>query len=86
MERAERRFPVAGHFAGMLFPNDLVDQDDPELAAGDFQARWMVAADGGRSVIRKELGIDFDGTDPQLVGYQAIADFDDPGQLSRGWT
>lgn len=144
LQRASRRFPVAGHFAGMLFRNDLVDQGDPVLAAhtavangvlvpqydlelllgeyctrlgvevrrgvevhrvrsigtdlqadagvvvetsaGDFPAGWVAAADGGRSVIRKQLGIDFVGTEPQLVGYQAIAEFDDPSELSRGWT
>jgi 2-polyprenyl-6-methoxyphenol hydroxylase-like FAD-dependent oxidoreductase len=138
------RFPVTGHFAGIMFRNGLVDQDDPVLAAhtavangvavpqhdlellltehcarlgveirrgvavhgvrstsgdvldgldvvvetsaGDFTAGWVAAADGGRSVIRKQLGIDFVGTDPEMVGYQAIADFDDPSELSRGWT
>jgi len=143
-ERASRRFPVAGHFAGMLFRDDLIDQDDPALAAhtavangvvvpqhdlelllgeycarlgvevrrgievhgvrstggdfmydadvvaetsaGEFAAGWIVAADSGRSVIRKQLGIDFVGTDPQMVGYQAIADVDDPSELSCGWT
>lgn len=137
---AAQRFPVAGHFAGILFRPDLVDQDDLVLAAhnavggavlvpqhdlelllgahcaklgveirrgiqvrgvrlagddadvvvqtsaGDLTAGWVVAADGGRSVIRKQLGIAFDGTDPELVGYQAIADFDDPNGLGRGWT
>ncbi|MBP8536535.1 FAD-dependent monooxygenase [Streptomyces sp. MK37H] len=148
-----RRFPVAGHFAGMLFRDELVDQGDPALAAhtaasggvlvpqydlelllgehcarlgvevrrgvevhgvrgvrgvggtrpaeadltedadvvvetsaGEMTAGWVVAADGGRSAIRRQLGIGFTGTDPQLVGYQAVADFDDPGELSRGWT
>ncbi|MFE0026733.1 FAD-dependent oxidoreductase [Amycolatopsis sp. NPDC059021] len=135
-----RRFPVTGHFAGMLFRADLVDQNDPVLAAhtavangiavpqhdlelllaeycaqhgaeirrgvevhgvrgdlfgdadvvvetsaGEFTAGWVVAADGGRSVLRKQLGIDFAGTDPEMVGYQAIADFDDPSELRRGW-
>ncbi|ANN17669.1 FAD-dependent oxidoreductase [Amycolatopsis orientalis] len=142
--RTSRRFPVIGHFAGIMFRHDLVDQDDPVLAAhtavangivvpqhelelllgehcarlgveirrgvevrglrstgasldddadvvvetgaGDFSAGWVVAADGGRSVIRRRLGVDFAGTDPEMVGYQAIADFDDPSELRRGWT
>ncbi|AGP59725.1 FAD-dependent monooxygenase [Streptomyces rapamycinicus] len=153
--RGARRFPVAGHFAGMLFRDELVDQGDPVLAAhtaasggvlvpqydlelllgehcarlgvevrrgvevrgvrgagvrgeggtrhaeadltddadvvvetsaGEMTAGWVVAADGGRGAIRGQLGIGFTGTDPQLVGYQAVADFDDPGELSRGWT
>lgn len=144
--KTSARFPVMGHFAGIMFRNDLVDQDDPTLAAhtavangvavpqydlelllaerctqlgveirrgvtvtgvrttgddlatatatdvvveteaGELAAGWVVAADGGRSAIRKQLGIDFIGTDPELVGYQAIADFDDTSGLSHGWT
>lgn len=57
-----------------------------ETSEGEMAAGWVVAADGGRSVIRKQLGTDFAGTDPHLVGYQAVADFDDPGKLGRGWT
>ncbi|MEV6912937.1 FAD-dependent oxidoreductase [Amycolatopsis sp. NPDC051071] len=138
--RTSRRFPVIGHFAGIMFRADLVDQDDPVLAAhtavadgivvpqqdqerllgehcarlgveirrgvevqgvrgtgaddadvvvetseGEFTAGWVVAADGGRSVIRRTLGIGFDGTDPEMVGYQAIADFDDASGLRNGW-
>ena len=149
-------FPVLGHFAGMFFRRDLVDQQDPLLAAhtavaagvavpqhdlelllaercaelgveirrgvgvsgirqttGDDQsgtgapavvltttteptttepttaelvADWVVAADGGRSAVRKQLGIPFDGTGPEMVGYQAIAEFQDASGLQRGWT
>ncbi|MFE2449495.1 FAD-dependent monooxygenase, partial [Streptomyces sp. NPDC059426] len=56
-----------------------------ETDAGELTAGWVVAADGGRSPIRKQLGIDFIGTDPELVGYQCIADFDDTTGLSHGW-
>jgi 2-polyprenyl-6-methoxyphenol hydroxylase-like FAD-dependent oxidoreductase len=138
MQERTPRFPVAGHFAGMFFRDDLVDQTDPVLAAhtavatgvlvpqrdlealltayceqlgveirrgvevvgvqertdevlvrtatGELTAGWVVAADGGRSVVRKQLGIDFPGTEPYLVGYQAVADFADPTGLRRGWT
>ncbi|MCH0558432.1 FAD-dependent monooxygenase [Streptomyces sp. MUM 16J] len=142
--QASRRFPVVGHFAGMLFRNDLIDQHDPVLAAhtavadgvlvpqhdlelllaehcarlgvqvrrgvdahgvrstgadpmadadvmvdtsaGEVTTGWVVAADGGRSAIRKQLGVDFLGTGPEMVGYQAIADLDDPSGLNLGWT
>ncbi|MGW7752938.1 FAD-dependent monooxygenase [Streptomyces violaceusniger] len=67
--------------------DDDVDADVVvETSAGELTAGWVVAADGGRSAIRRQLGIGFVGTDPQMVGYQAVADFDDPGELSRGWT
>ncbi|MFE5330059.1 FAD-dependent oxidoreductase [Embleya sp. NPDC056575] len=140
-EDSAPRFPVMGHFAGIMFRNDLVDQADPVLAshtavaggiavpqydlelllaercarlgvlvhrgvtvrgvrgdvlgdgdgdvvvdtdAGEWTAEWVVAADGGRSAIRKRLGVEFIGTAPELVGYQAIADFDATG-LAHGW-
>ena len=136
--RGGRRFLAAGHFAGFLFDNDLIDQSDPVLAAhravsdglgvpqldvelmlgehcarlgadvrrgvevlglrtaedsvtvetseGEFTANWLVAADGGRSAIRKQLGVEFAGTDPEMTGYQAIAEFADTSGLRPGWT
>src|SRR5262249_44605161 len=40
---------------------------DVELANGDrLRARYLVACDGGRSVIRKAAGIDFVGWDPSI--------------------
>ncbi|MGW7538664.1 FAD-dependent oxidoreductase [Amycolatopsis sp. NPDC054798] len=137
-KRGGRRFLAAGHFAGFLFDNGLIDQSDPVLAAhravsnglgvpqqevelmlgdhcaklgvdirrgvevrgvrdtgesvtvetsaGEFTANWLVAADGGRSVIRKQLGFEFVGTDPEMTGYQAITDFEDASGLRPGWT
>jgi 2-polyprenyl-6-methoxyphenol hydroxylase-like FAD-dependent oxidoreductase len=141
--KAARRFPVLGHFGGIMFRNDLVDQTDPVLAehtavadgvavpqhalelmlaehcarlgveirrgvsvlgvrslgadllddadvtvetdAGEFITGWVVAADGGRSTIRKQLGIEFVGTAPEMVGYQGVADFENVEGLRRGW-
>jgi 2-polyprenyl-6-methoxyphenol hydroxylase-like FAD-dependent oxidoreductase len=54
--------------------------------AGPMTSRWVVAADGGRSTLRKLLGIGFSGTDPEITGYQAIADMDGAEQLQPGWT
>ncbi|BDZ50230.1 FAD-dependent oxidoreductase [Frondihabitans sucicola] len=136
-------FPSTGHFAGMFFRPDLVDQTDPEIAAhsgaaGSTMVRqseveallgahaaalgvevargvdvtgmqsvvddqghetgmtlttsrcpirvaWVVGADGGRSRIRRLAGIDFVGTDPEITGYQAIADLEGTEGLGRGW-
>jgi 2-polyprenyl-6-methoxyphenol hydroxylase-like FAD-dependent oxidoreductase len=131
-------FPVAGHFAAMMFRPDLTDQQDPALrahhaaadsvlvpqrdveeilaahaaalgvpvrrgvevtgleagddtvtlqtSAGPLSARWVVGADGGRSTVRKLAGIGFPGTDPEITGYQAIADIDGAQALRPGWT
>ncbi len=136
-------FPGVGHFAGLFFRPDLLDQDDPAIAAhagaggstmvrqseveelllthlaglgvqvvrgvemtgmdplfdevgvevgwclstsrGPVQVGWVVGADGGRSSIRRLVGIDFVGTDAEITGYQAIADLEGTEGLGRGW-
>lgn len=140
---ADRRFPVSGHFGGLMYRDELVDQSDPVLAehtavaggiavpqyelelmlaahceglaadirrgvsvrgvrsagsglgddadvildttAGELRARWVVAADGGRSTIRRQLGIPFAGTSPEMVGYQGVADIQNTEDVRRGW-
>ena len=57
-----------------------------ETSAGPLTARWVVGADGGRSTVRKLAGIGFPGTDPEITGYQAIADLDGAEGLHPGWT
>ncbi|NSC19905.1 FAD-dependent oxidoreductase [Streptomyces albus subsp. chlorinus] len=57
-----------------------------ETSAGTIMAGWVVAADGGRSTVRKLLEIDFVGTEPTLVGYQAVVRMQPAEALSRGWT
>ncbi|TDW23952.1 FAD-dependent monooxygenase [Kribbella kalugense] len=41
------------------------------VRAGDqeYEARWVVGCDGGRSVVRGLAGFEFVGTEPQLTGY-----------------
>jgi len=41
---------------------------------GAFRARWLVACDGGRSLLRKAAGIGFPGTDAEFVGRIAFVD------------
>ncbi|GAA5166427.1 FAD-dependent monooxygenase [Amycolatopsis dongchuanensis] len=55
-------------------------------SAGTIRTGWLVGCDGGHSTVRRLAGIDFPGTDPEMTGYQAIADIADPGQLADGWT
>ncbi|MFG1924895.1 FAD-dependent oxidoreductase [Cryptosporangium sp. NPDC048952] len=52
---------------------------------GHLRTRWLVGADGGRSVVRKGGGFDFPGTPPQITAYQAIAEMTDADGLQRGW-
>ncbi|HEX4725063.1 MAG TPA: FAD-dependent monooxygenase [Pseudonocardiaceae bacterium] len=46
---------------------------------------WLVGCDGGRSTVRRLAGIDFPGTDPELIGHLAVADIGDPERLASGW-
>jgi 2-polyprenyl-6-methoxyphenol hydroxylase-like FAD-dependent oxidoreductase len=48
-------------------------------------ARYLVGCDGGRSLVRKQAGFDFPGTDATVTGRQAIVDFAEPNPLPRGW-
>lgn len=47
--------------------------------------RYLVGCDGGRSMVRKALGIEFPGVDPTFVGRQAVVRIADPTRLQRGW-
>ncbi|GAA0676097.1 FAD-dependent monooxygenase [Kitasatospora atroaurantiaca] len=54
--------------------------EGPPLRAG-----WLVGADGGRSTVRKLAGFAFPGTDPQITGHQAMAEFTGAEKLRPGW-
>ncbi|MFE6160464.1 FAD-dependent monooxygenase [Streptomyces sp. NPDC056486] len=70
-------------------PVTAVTQDDESVtvtAGGqEYQARYLVGCDGGRSTVRGLTGFDFVGTDPLFTGYVAKVTFADPGQLSFGF-
>ncbi|WP_233518067.1 FAD-dependent oxidoreductase [Streptomyces corynorhini] len=55
-------------------------------SAGTVRTGWLVGCDGGHSAVRRLAGIGFPGTDPEIVGYQAVADIADPETLTDGWT
>jgi 3-(3-hydroxy-phenyl)propionate hydroxylase len=49
---------------------------DVELAGGDaLRAKYLVGCDGGRSVIRKQAGVDFPGWDPSVSYLIAEVEF-----------
>ncbi len=52
---------------------------------GSVSVDWVVGADGGRSRVRHLTGVAFVGTDPEITGYQAIAELEDAEGLGRGW-
>jgi 2-polyprenyl-6-methoxyphenol hydroxylase-like FAD-dependent oxidoreductase len=65
------------------------EQDDDgvtvQTSAGPLRATYLVGCDGGRSRVRKLAGFEFPGTDPTITGYQALAEFDEPEKLVKGW-
>jgi 2-polyprenyl-6-methoxyphenol hydroxylase-like FAD-dependent oxidoreductase len=48
---------------------------------GQLRCSYLVGCDGGRSAIRKMAGFDFEGSDPTLTMYQALAEVDHPERL-----
>lgn len=57
-----------------------------QLSTGEtLTAGWLVGCDGGRSTVRKAMGFEFVGTDPEMTGYIAMAELDQPEKLKRGW-
>ncbi len=60
--------------------------DGVTVQSGDrsFQAQWLVGCDGSRSVVRKQGGFQFAGTEPQFTGYSAQVDIADPEKLALG--
>ena len=62
-----------------------VECASPE-GAGRLRCDWLVACDGGRSVIRKKAGFAFPGTPPSSTFYQAVVEIDHPERLlPLGW-
>ena len=64
------------------------DDDGVTVEAGEnqsFRGRWLVACDGGRSMIRKAAGFDFVGTEAKLTGFVVKCDLDHPEKLRKGF-
>jgi 2-polyprenyl-6-methoxyphenol hydroxylase-like FAD-dependent oxidoreductase len=49
-----------------------------------FRGRWLVGCDGGRSLVRKEGGFDFTGTDAEFTGYSVEIELAEPEALPAG--
>lgn len=68
----------------------IISEDDTSVTVeaydGEkFQSRWLLGCDGGRSVIRKAVGIDFIGTEPKYSGYSAKCEWGPLDKLSTGF-
>lgn len=49
-----------------------------------FQGKWLAGCDGSRSIVRKNGGFEFAGTEPEFTGYSAKVDIADPEKLNPG--
>lgn len=55
-----------------------------QSAEQSFAGRWLVGCDGSRSVVRKQGGFEFAGTEPEFTGYTTQIDIVDPEKLKPG--
>jgi 2-polyprenyl-6-methoxyphenol hydroxylase-like FAD-dependent oxidoreductase len=66
------------------------DETDTGLAVhlqggDDVRAGWLVGCDGGRSVVRKQAGFEFPGTDPTITFRQTEGTVEGAEHLGRDW-
>ncbi|MYT30089.1 MULTISPECIES: FAD-dependent monooxygenase [unclassified Streptomyces] len=50
-----------------------------------IRAGFVVGCDGGRSTVRRHAGIDFPGTEPQMVSRMGLGSLTGPDRLPMGW-
>lgn len=51
----------------------------------DVRVAWLVGCDGGRSLVRRQGGFDFPGTDPGITFRQAVGTVEGAEGLEPGW-
>ncbi|WP_406640421.1 FAD-dependent monooxygenase [Amycolatopsis sp. WGS_07] len=86
---AERAVKFGAEIRRGVEVSGLVQDDDGvvvQAGQDEYPARWLVGCDGGRSAVRRFAGFSFDGTEPQLTGYAALATIADPEKLNPGFT
>ena len=60
------------------------DGRDGRDGGGDVRAAWLVGCDGGRSLVRKQAGFEFPGTDPTITFRQTEGTVDGAERLAQG--
>lgn len=64
---------------------EAVDSVFVQTPHRDYEAKWLVGCDGGRSTVRKLAGFSFEGTEPELTGYMATVEIADSDGLAPGF-
>jgi 3-(3-hydroxy-phenyl)propionate hydroxylase len=93
LEMAQMRPEIALHlgtsFTGFTQGADFVIAEvrDPSGATGAIRGRYLVSAEGARSIVRKELGIEFEGfTYPdRTLNIEVAHDFTQQGYAHRNY-
>ncbi|OQE24404.1 hypothetical protein PENSTE_c007G07125 [Penicillium steckii] len=67
-----------------------ISQDQKLVTVGtennqSFRGKWLVGCDGGRSLVRKEAGFEFQGTEAKLTGYATHIEIDGRDKLKPGF-
>ncbi|MEU0189492.1 FAD-dependent monooxygenase [Streptomyces afghaniensis] len=82
--RVRRGLTVTGLRDGTAGPV-VVTATDEHGTEHSLHASYAVGCDGGRSAVRKALGIGFPGGGPEVTGYQAVVTVEPEGALERTW-
>ncbi|MBC9933130.1 FAD-dependent monooxygenase [Chitinophaga qingshengii] len=71
---------------GMPVSDFIADADKVVVHTGgqSFTSQWLVGCDGARSIVRKNGGFEFAGTEPAFTGYSTRMDIADPEKLRPG--
>lgn len=69
----------------------IVSEDSHKIVVAtadgtEYQARWLAACDGGRSAVRRAVGIELQGTEAKMTCYALHADLEDDEKLQKGFT
>ena len=84
---ADRAIALGADIRRGLGVEGVAQSDDGvsvHAGGAQFEGRWLVGCDGGRSTVRKAAGIEFIGTEPELTGYSVQVELDDPDTLLPG--
>ena len=85
LERLAQRGVVVRHGVTVTGLQQHDDRVVVQTDRGDLEARWVVGADGGRSIVRKSAGFGFPGLDGIMTGHQALVAGEGLDGIPLGW-
>ena len=79
-----RGVEVAGFDTGAGGVSVHLQSSDGGDDGGDVRVSWLVGCDGGRSLVRRQAGFDFPGTDPTITFRQTEGTVEGAERLQQG--